>query len=140
MFLQRKWAEFKSSPAPRSGREMYVSLNPNGVLVLNRKTFETLGEPEAVVMMYDIDNAAIGLKPCTLLMPNAFVIAPRGKSGTRVIWARSFMKAHRIYVSGTYRFLRPVMEYGVLVLDLTLIARTTQSPRTGWRKTKPSAG
>lgn len=129
----RKWAEFGASPPPRNGRRMYVSINQNGIIAMNRLAFEKLGSPEAVTMHYDIDNLSIGLKPSTLIARNAFPIAKRG-TGTRVIWAKSFMKANQIFMSRTYRFLTPVIENGYLVLDFNYIAITTQSPRTGWRK------
>ena len=97
---------------------------------MNRRTFQLLGEPEAVSLLFDIDNLSIGLRPCDLLMPNAFPLAPRGKTGGHVIWAMSFMKAHQIHPTGTIRFLNAVIENGVLVLDLNYTARTTQSPQT----------
>ena len=93
-----------------------------------------MGEPEAVSILYDIDNLSFGLRPCGLMMPNAFPVAQRGTSGTHVIWAMSFTKALHILPTGTIRFLKPEIENGVLILDLNHTARTTQSPRTGWRK------
>ena len=102
---------------------------------MNRRTYAALSEPEAVNLLFDIDNLTIGLRPCGLLMPNAFPVAQRGNSN-HIIWALSFTKAHQIYLTGTIRFLTPQMENGILTLDLNYTARTTQSPRTGWRKKK----
>jgi len=104
------------------------------VIVLNRRSFQELGKPEAVLLLFDGDHCAIGLKPCPRLMPNAFPLAPRGKTGGHVVWAFSFCKEHKIEPTGTIRFLEPRMEKGVLVLDLNQTARTTQKPRMGWRK------
>jgi hypothetical protein len=114
---------------------MYVSLNHNGIIAMNRLAFEKLGSPEAVTLHFDIDNLSIGLKPCPLTAWNAFPISQRG-TGTRIIWAKAFMKANQLFMSRTYRFLTPVIEDGYLVLDFNHIAITTQSPRTGWRKSK----
>ena len=113
---------------------MYVSLNDRGIIVINRKTYAALGEPEAVSLLYDMENLSIGIRPSTLLMPNAFPVAPRGKSGTQVIWAKTFVNAYRLWPTGTIRFLMPEIEDGTLVLDLKHTARTTQSSRKGWRK------
>ena len=112
---------------------MYVSVNQNGIIAMNRLAFEELGSPEAETLHYDIDHLSIGLKPSTLLARNAFPIATRG-TGTSVIWAKSFMKANQIFMSRTYCFLTRIIENGYLVLDFNYIAITTQSPRTGWRK------
>lgn len=134
MAIERKWVEFAASPAPRAGRAMYVSLNQRGLIVLNRHTYKAMGEPEAVQLLFDADNVTIGLRPCELLMPNAFKINRRGESGTHIITATRFTKAHQINPTGTIRFLKPHIEDGVLILDIGLTARTTQTPRTGWRK------
>lgn len=131
---RRKWIEFASSPAPRSRDKLYVSLNQLGIIAINRRTYLELGEPEAVTMLFDIDNLLIGLRPCELLMPNAFPIGHRAKTGTLTIRALSFTTAHQICPTGTIRFLNPEIDDGILSLDLNLTARTTQSPRTGWRK------
>ena len=134
--IERNWQEFKGSPPPRNGNRMYVSVNNRGVIVLNRRSYESLDKPEAVLLLFDGDHYAIGLKPCTRLMPNAFPLAPRGRTGGHVIWAFSFCKEHEIKPTGTIRFLEPKVENGILVLDLNHTARTTQVPRTGWRKRK----
>jgi len=137
MVLTRKWAEFQTSPAPRAGSRIYVSVNSRGIIVLNKRAHASLGKPEAVNLLYDIDNLTIGLRPCSLIMPNAFPICQRGNRN-HIIWALSFLKAHQIHPTGTIRFLLPQMENGVLTLDLNYTARTTQSPRTGWRKKRRS--
>ena len=132
--IERKWAEFGTSPPPRNGNRMYVSLNKIGIIVMNNLAFESLGKPEAVTLHYDIDNITIGLKPCERLSKNAFPVGQRGQTGTRTIFANTFMKAHQIFMTRTFRFLAPVIENGYLILDLNNIAITTQIPRTGWRK------
>lgn len=139
MVLVRKWAEFKSSPAPRAGSRFYVSLNPRGIIAMNRCAYKALGEPEAVNLLFDIDNLTIGLRPCRVIMPNAFPVVQHGNSN-HIIWALSFTKAHQIYTTGTIRFLTPQMENGILTLDLNYTARTTQSPRRGWRKQSQNGG
>lgn len=131
----RKWVEFGASPPPRNGKRLYVSVNANGIIAMNRLAFEKLGSPEAVRMFFDIDSLSIGLKPCELTAANAFPIAQRG-NGTRIIWAKRFMKANQIFMSRTFRFLTPEIDEGFLALDLNHVAITTQSPRTGWRKKK----
>ena len=134
--IERKWTEFKGSPPPINGNRMYLSINNKGIIVLNRKSFHELGKPEAVTLLYDGDHYVIGLRPCRRIMPNAFPLAPRGHTGAHVIWAHAFAKQYDIKPSGTIRFVEPKMENGILTLDLNHTARTTQTPRTGWRKSK----
>lgn len=133
LIKERYWKEFAGSP-PRSGNGIYVSINRFGVIVLNRRAIAALGQPKTVSLLFDGDNGAIGLKPCKAIMPNAFPLVPRGRCGNQIIRALAFCKEHEIDPSGTIRFLNAEMENDVLVLDLNHTARTTQSPRTGWRK------
>ena len=129
---ERQWKEFAGSP-PRSGNGLYVSLGRFGVIVLNRRAYAALGEPETVTLNFD-GESAIGLRPCVAFMPNAFPLVPRGRCGNRIVRALPFCKEHEIEPSGTIRFLNPEVEKDVLVLDLNQTVRTTQSPRKGWRK------
>ena len=131
--MDRDWKEFAGSP-PRSGNGIYVSINQIGVIVLNRRAIAVLGQPETVTLHFDGKNGAIGLKPCNEIMPNAFPLVPRGRCGNQIIRALAFCKENEIEPSGTIRFLNAEMEDDLLVLDLNHTARTTQSPRTGWRK------
>lgn len=134
MEKKRNWVEFNKAASPLAGGGPYVSLNTNGIITLNSKAVKALGDPEAVQFLFDIDNGAIGLKPCDLLTPYAFPITRRQKTGTHTIRAQPFMKAHQIFTSGTVKFLRPEIENGILVLDLNHIVRVTQTARKGWRK------
>ena len=131
--IERRWKEFQSSP-PRSGNGIYASISHTGVIVLNRKAFAALGEPKAISLLFDGDNCVIGLRPANPIMPNAFPLVPRGRCGNRIIRALAFAKEHQIEPDGTIRFLNAEVENGILILDLNKTARTTQTPRTGWRK------
>ena len=133
--MERKWKEFADSP-PRSFNGLYVSVNSIGVIVLNRRTFDALGSPQAVLLLYDEDRLTIGLRPVSPIMPNAFPLVKRGGSGNRIVRALAFLKAHQISLGYTVRFLNAEIEDGILILDLNMTARATQSPRTGWRKSR----
>ena len=68
---ERKWKEFAESP-PRSFNGIYASVNSLGVIVLNRRTFDALGSPEAVLLLYDDDRLTTGLRPVSPIMPTLF--------------------------------------------------------------------
>lgn len=102
---------------------------------MNRFAFRMLGEPVAVALLFDFPRFTIGIRPAAVIMPNAFPVSQRGNS-TYVIQAKSFVDFNYIKPSGTFRFLDPKMENDILVLDIAHVARTTQTPRLGWRKKK----
>ena len=132
---ERVWKEFAGT-APHSRSGVYVSIKESGVILLNRRAFEVLGQPKMVSLLFDEENNAMGLRPCNPLMPNAFPLLPRGRAGARAISALAFCKENQIEPTGTIRFLNVEMEKDMMILDFDHTARSTQSPRTGWRKRK----
>lgn len=135
MTIERNWREFRNEK-PRALNGLYVSINERGIIVLNRKTFAELGSPEAVSLLYDDEHATIGLRPVMPFLDVSFPLLPRGNSGNRVIRALPFVKANKLRISYCVKFLQPVIEDDILLLDLNQTTRATQSPRIGWRKKK----
>ncbi len=135
--IERKWKEFRNE-RPRSTNGLYASINERGIILLNRRAYAELGRPEAVSLLFDEKLLTIGLRPSAPFLHTSFPLQPRGASGNMIIRALPFVKANRISLAYTIKFLNPVIEDGVLILDLNLSARSTQSPRTAWRKNPQS--
>jgi len=108
-------------------------MNLKGEIVINRVTYELLGSPKAIQLLYDRTNNRIGLKPCALATRNAYPIAVSGKCGGKKIRAYRLAAEHRIDLPYTVQFSdAEIDEDGTLVLDL----RTAkESPRAaGYRE------
>jgi hypothetical protein len=135
--IERNWKEFRNEK-PRSVNGLYVSINERGIILLNRRAYAELGSPEAVSLLYDEENSSIGLLPVDPWLDISFPVQPRGVSGNQLIRALPFIKANKIKINYTVKFLQPEIEEGILVLDLNRTTRATQSPRTGWLKTSGS--
>jgi len=133
---QWNWKVFHNKQ-PRAHNGLYVSLNARGILLLSRKVYAEMESPLAVRLRYDERRRVIGVEPSELFQPTSVPVRPRGKSGNQIIWALPFLKENNIRRESTIKFLDPHFENGILILDLKLIARSTQKPRTGWRKRKP---
>ena len=133
MAIERIWKEFRNEK-PRSVNGFYVSVNERGIILLNRKAFAELGSPEAVALLYDEENSTIGLSPVEPWRDTSFPVQPRGVSGNQLVRAMPFLKANKIKINYTVKFLKPEIENDILILDLNCTARATQSPRAGWRK------
>lgn len=131
--VERNWHEFRND-RPRSTNGLYVSINERGIILLNRRAYAELGRPEAVSLLFDDEHLTIGLRPCEPFLDTAFPVQPRGASGNMLVRALPFVKTHNLKIAYTIKFLDPKMEGGILILDLNLTTRATQSPRTGWRK------
>lgn len=105
---------------------IYVTLNRKGVINLNRKTFEKMGEPEAVSVYFDDTNNRFGIKPTSPSMRDAFPLGKRGSRGGRRIFVGSALKEFRIDISETIQFVDADFDdEGILVLDL----RTARVPK-----------
>src|SRR2546421_43745 len=115
--MSHNWIEF-IDPAPVGREELYVSLNPQGRMVMGRKTVAALGEPQHVVLLFDPDTDSIGVRRAASQVVNAFRMQPNGKRGSYLISIRRFVRKHDIRLDHTVRFPMAHIDNAVLVLDL----------------------
>jgi hypothetical protein len=117
--VKRDWAE-----CPREAREsrwaaMYVTLNPDGDIVMSRFTHERTGSPESYVLLFDRATKTIGMRAARPVEKNAYPARPRGRHGGRRIRGYRLCKEFGIKVPRTVRFSNPHLDTdGVLILDL----------------------
>ncbi len=109
---------------PREGRRgsrrrMCISLSAVGKMRICGVTMEAMGRPEAVFVFYDRANHRIGLKPAPSGSENSYPVSVASNGPGRVIYLVRLLVELGIELPGTVRFVRPVMENGMLVLDLT---------------------
>jgi hypothetical protein len=115
------WQEFEQGPEQKRGKGIYVTINERGNIYLNRKTVEALGEPDAVVMLYDPRRSTIGIKRAPLDRSNAYHLRAKEKkrSTGKMIYAVNFCRFHHIRPDETLRFTTAeVTKDGILVLSL----------------------
>ena len=118
---QAKWA---TTQGVRVGH--YVSINENGVIVINRFTFEALNWPEAAFVFYDRVNSSLGIQDADPRAEDSYPIKPNGKDGAKQIRAGHAANQFNIHMTGTMRFLNPhIDDRGILVLDLRNVAPVT---------------
>jgi hypothetical protein len=63
----------------RPRRRISASLCRRGILSLSAAAHRALGGARSVVLLYDADLGAIGLRPCELDNPNRYLVHPQGK-------------------------------------------------------------
>ncbi|MEP6945535.1 MAG: hypothetical protein ABJA02_06415 [Acidobacteriota bacterium] len=118
MDIVRQWEEFAVGPGD-AGRRMHVSMDRKGTLLLGRTVFELMGEPEAVVLLFDRINSTIGVRPAQTLQANAYPILAKTGVTCRVIRSNRFCRHYSIRVPNTVAFDHPQIDPdGTLVLDL----------------------
>ena len=116
--MKRKWELCPHAEAGTRWSSLYVTMNPKGYLSLSRYTFEKLGEPEKVQLLFDRATNTIGVQSVSKLAKEAFRTSSKG-SGGRVIYALRLIQEFRLQIARTVRFMHPEFdEDNVLLLDL----------------------
>ena len=124
-----RWEVFEDGPITAPEDRLHASLSARNDLLLNGNILERLGNPEAVLLMFDRLNEIIGVNPAPPTLPNAFPLKTRKTGRHRIIHATPFCKRFGIRVDATTSFLTPeIDEDGVLRLDLRAIAAVAKRP------------
>lgn len=115
----QEWTEYDAGPRSPSRDRLHVTLNPRGVILLNGRAYETMGCPEAAVLLYDERRSMIGLRPDRIGVRNAFPLSQKGKNAHRLIYASAFCRRFGIKVDKTVVFPTAGLNHdGIMVLDM----------------------
>ncbi|MBK9214065.1 MAG: hypothetical protein IPM59_00465 [Chloracidobacterium sp.] len=113
------WVEFTEAPVRESSRDkIYASLNERGNFLLNRKGYDELERPAAVVLLIDVQRSAIGIRPAAPGAVNAIKVRKKGIADNWLVHAWRFVRKHDIRIKGTVKFPTARIEHGVLILEL----------------------
>ena len=130
----RNWKEF-GDPAPRIMPEAArASINTEGEITFDLDTFRRLGQPQAMVLLYEAETQTIGLKPADAGVPNAVLVRARHRRSNRCVRSIPFLRKNGIQVERTMRFPYPRIEDGVLVLDLRTMVGSQAGTRNKGQK------
>ena len=117
--MKREWQQVTLDGVRPQWAGIYVTMNRKGEIVMNRVTYQKLGEPDGIALFFDKVNSCIGLQPTSRQLRNAFPVRAYGRHGGRCVRAFKLMQEHRIRVPETLEFGdAEIDEDGILVLDL----------------------
>ena len=110
---------------------IYVTLNREGTIALNKVAYNRMGAPAAFHIFFDKTNSRIALKPTALSMKHAYRAGKNKNHGGRLIRAYRLLTHFGIKIPETLEFKDPEIDLdGQLILDL----RTARvSPRAAKR-------
>lgn len=114
--MERKWEEFEVGPKDVEN-ELHVTLGRKGELMIGAVATRQLGEPDAVVLLFDPETRVMGVRPAHVRAENAYPMKEKKKGEHRLVRAIRFCKHYGIGVDRTARFRIASIENGVLVLD-----------------------
>ncbi len=89
------------------------------MLTFNKFTAKALGNPEAVLLLFEKKESLIGIKPSTMTEKDAFPLKPKSGAMNFIVHAAPFCRHHNIVIERTERFDHPeIDDEGILRLDL----------------------
>ena len=98
---------------------VYVTINREGTIALNKVAYNRMGAPAAFHIFFDKTNSRIALKPTALSMKHAYRAGKYGKHGGRRIRAFRLLTTFGIKIDETLEFKNAEIDPdGQLVLDL----------------------
>ncbi len=99
----------------------FVTIQMRGPMSLNYSAYKTLGEPEAVELLYDRGNQIVGFRAISPKESYAFPVRPQGRKDKRpsnyVVAGQAFTKHYEIDTSIAKRYPAE-MQGDVLAVDL----------------------
>jgi hypothetical protein len=132
--MRNEWQECLRPDADDEATNLCISLNVRGDIAINAGTWQKLGRPWFVVLLYDPARRLIGLKPVKPGSTNAFRVRTHGARGARVVCASRLLKQFGIRLGQTVRFARPRLAGGIWELDLTSATVTGRRQPDSQRK------
>lgn len=113
--VKRSFEEFTGRGSTVPSEQPRVTLQRNGKIGLNQAALRALGQPGAVVLLFDSTTHSVGLRATTKSLPHAYPVLKH--AGAATVTAIAFAKHYSIDLSETRSF-PATFEDGVLVIDL----------------------
>lgn len=110
------WELLDRTARPLTGRPSVGIQRGKGNLSLNQASYEALGRPEAVNIMFDRKERLIGLQAAALSVRN-YKLNKQGSSNTYLIAGKALVQAMEIDTQKAMRY-DAEMRDGILVIDL----------------------
>lgn len=94
-----------------------VTLQASGTFSMNEASYEALGEPDEVELLYDPDEQIIGFRAASETSPHSYPIKPQPNGRTYQTGGRAFCSHYGIETGQARRFAADMID-GVLAIDL----------------------
>lgn len=126
--MKLRWEEFTQKSNYRT-EMMRVSLNARGHFLLNQKAVSELGEPEALILLFERSSRLIGMKPSQSDVEHAYELKRQGATQNYLLRAKSFCSYYGINVGDSIVFNDVRIENGMAVLKLDNVTEVVRRAR-----------
>lgn len=123
--------EFNRQDSHAVPDEPMLTLQRRGLISLNHAAYQALGEPAAVVLLYDQADGIVALRKVPRSHQNGYPVRKQSNSRSFLVGATGFASYHKIDtdVSRRYRGRRyGDQTLGFVVSEGTIIATRTRAP------------
>lgn len=121
-YMEIEWTILPRGDVAAHWSGLYVTLNRIGSIAMSRITWERLGSPRAVFIMWDRFNQRLGLKPAQGDERNAYPVRNYGRRGAKIVRAYRLLTEFGIRPPDTLEFQGTRIDAdGNLILDLRSI-------------------
>ena len=136
--MARQFEKFMDGPFIPSRDRMHITLNKWGVFQMNRKAYETLGKPAAVVLFFEKATGMIGISAAHQRLRESFPLKNKGNMHW-TINAIPFCRHFGIRIDGTEAFADPELDdKGMMHLDLRTTRRVYGGGGRRGKRQKPA--
>jgi hypothetical protein len=113
------WEEYRVEISKDSVRPR-VTITRHPRIHLNRAAYDLLGSPDQVLLLYDEERRAIGLRPVTNAKQHGFRVKQWNKAATyyAIMGSQRFIRHYGIDCGQLIEFSHILMEDGTMVLSL----------------------
>ncbi len=129
------WEVFDRKARP-SVKQPLVTLQGSGTFSMNEASYNAVGRPDQVELLYDKKDQIIGFRPAGEKSPHSYPIKPQQNGRTFQTGGRAFCRYYGIETGKARRFAAEMID-GVLAIDLKGPARATG--RVSKPRAKPEA-
>ena len=117
--MEYNFTEFEEGPREAAGSRVNVTVNKRGEFFLNGKVLIEMGEPDAVVLLYDAKKRVIGMQRAPIGRKSSYLLKRKAKNTAgRIVYAVNFCRHLGITPKCTLRFAAPEVKNGILILNL----------------------
>jgi hypothetical protein len=102
----------------RSPKAPRVGLSRRGYFSVNKAAYELLDRPGRVLLLYDRENAMVGLEPAEEGAPHSYKVVQQTGAESYIIAAKAFCDHYRIRYGDEVRRFTPREENGLVVFEV----------------------
>ena len=115
--MDDEWEEFERGPRTDFG-PLHVTISPSGRLLIGARAVMEMGDPPAIMLLFNKKERIIGVRTVHPRNQKALPMTSNSRDNHRVVTVYRFLKTYGIELERRVMFTTPVIEDGMLKLDL----------------------